>query len=242
MNADIESAIKRVRGYWFIDGFTEMAAGAFFILLAALLLFSGKASPATFSTWLLSIAGEITIAKLGGGLAAILILWWLKDHFTYPRTGFVRSQHITVALIVMILRNLVLFLFLPIFGFLAASLLLTSSNRVLAAMPAGFPVGLSIMWAALFVLSGEWMGIGRFRILAGLTLLAGIAIGGWQLAAGLPGIQPGLSQRFVVESINRTLVSLALLVVACGVSLIFSGLFAFMQYRKENPSPYAEGA
>jgi hypothetical protein len=246
MDTDIKTAIQRVRGYWFVDGFTEMAAGGVFILLAALLRFSGNASPATFSTWLLSMAGEIAIAKFAGGLAAILILWWLKDHFTYPRTGFVRGQRITAAQISMILRSIALFLFLPILGLLGAGLLLTSSDSILAAMPAGFPVGLGIVWAALFLLSGEWMGIARFRILGGLTLLAGIAIGAWQLAAGLPGLSPnaqsGLPPALVVESINRTLVNLGFLTLICGVGLLFSGLVAFIQYRKENPSPYAEGA
>ncbi len=246
MDTEIKSAIKRVRGYWFIDGFTEMAAGAFFILLAALLRFSGNASPATFSTWLLSIAGEIATAKLGAGLAAILILWWLKDHFTYPRTGFVRGQRVTTAQVSMVLRNVLLFLLLPVLGLLAASLVLTSSNNVVAAMPAWFPVGLGILWAILLVVSGEWMGIARFRILAAVTLLAGFAIGGWQLAAGSagfsPDVRPGLPQALVVESINRTLVSLGLLTLICGVGLVLSGLVAFIHYRNENPSPYAEGA
>ena len=246
MNEQIESAIKRARGYWFIDGFTEMAAGGFFLLLAGLLLLDGNASPATLSTWFLSVAGAISVAKVGGILAAILILWWLKDHFTYPRTGFVRGKRVTTAQVLTIARNMLLFFLLPIFGLLAISLLITSANNVLAAMPAWFPVGLGTLWAILFVLSGEWMGIARFRILAGLTLFAGIAIGAWQFAVGLPGlpsdIQPGLSQPSVVASIIRTFASLGLLVLICGLILLVSGLIAFLRYRRQNPLPYAEDA
>ena len=41
MDIQIDAALKRARGYWFIDGFTEMAAGGLFVILAGILLFSG---------------------------------------------------------------------------------------------------------------------------------------------------------------------------------------------------------
>lgn len=246
MNIQIDSAIKRARGYWFIDGFIEMAAGGFFVLLAALLLFRGSASPTTFSPWFLSVAGEITIAKFIGIVAIILLLWWLKDHFTYPRTGFVRNKRITAAQILMIIRNVLLFLLMPIFGLLAIALLIVSLGIVLAAMPIWFPIGISFVWAAFFLLAGGWMGLPRFRVLGGLILLTGMAIGIWQFAIGLPtfpvNLQPGFPQPAVVESINRTLTSLSLLVLISGVVLIFSGIITFLNYRKENPTPYQEEA
>ncbi len=246
MNEEIDSAIKRVRGYWFIDGFIEMATGGVFVLLAALLLLSGTASPASLPSWFLSIAGKVSIAKLGGIVAAALILWWLNDHFTYPRTGFVRGQRVTAAQVFVIARNILLFLLLPILALLGASLLLMSPNRVLAAMPVWFPVALGVFWAVLFVLSGEWLGLPRFRLVAALTLLAGIAVGAWQLTAGLPtlpaSMPPGLSQPAVLESIQRTLASLCFLVLICGGMLLVSGLVTFLRYRKENPVPYAEDA
>ncbi len=245
MNEQIESAIKQVRAYWFVDGFIEMAAGGIFVLLSVPLLLRGNASPADFPAWLLSVAGEISILKLGGALAAILILWWLKDHFTYPRTGYIRGQRVAAAEAFMVIRNLLLFVLLPILAILAISLLMTPPNNVLAAMPAWFPIGLGCLWAILFAWSGEWMGIRRFRVLAGLALLAGLVIGGWQWATGLPSFpldfSPGMPDP-VVESINRAFTSLALLVLSCGVFLLVSGLVTFLRYRKDNPSPYAEEA
>ena len=244
MNMQIDSAVKRSRGYWFVDGFTEMTVGGFFIILAALLLFGRSASPDTFTSWFLSMAGEVSIVKLIGLLAVILILWWLKDHFTYPRTGFVRGTRITTALILVILRNIILFLLLPILALLAASLLMTSANSVLASMPVWFPIALGILWSIFFLLSGEWMGLHRFRILGIVVLLAGIGIGIWQLTTGLPAIpisvQPGLTQPTVVASINRTLTSLSDLVLISGAALLISGLVTFLRYRKENPKPYVE--
>ncbi len=245
MNTQIDNAIKRVRGYWFIDGFTEMAIGGFFILLAALLLLSGSASPATFSSWFLSVAGEISIAKFIGIVTGILLLWWLKDHFTYPRTGFVRGKRITAVQILVIIRNILLFLLVPILGLLAASLFALSASSVLASIPVWFPIGISFIWAVFFALGGRWMDLRRFPVLGGLILLTGIAIGTWQLAIGLPtfpaNIQPSISQPFVIEIVNRTLASLGFLVLISGIILTISGFIIFLRYRKENPSPYAEG-
>jgi hypothetical protein len=244
MNMQIDSVMKRARGYWYVDGFTEMAAGGLFVLLAGLLLVSGNVPQASFPSWFLSFAGEIAIAKFVGILAAILILWWLKDHFTYPRTGFVRGKRITTAQVLIIIRNAILFLLLPIFGLLAASLLIASTGSVLSSMPIWFPVGVGLLWAVLCVLAGEWMGLRRFRLLGAMILLAGMAIGIWQFAIGLPAfpanVGTGILQPLVLESVNRTLASLGFLTLISGVILIVTGLVTFLRYRKENPIPYTE--
>ena len=244
MNTQIDHAMKRARGYWFVDGFTEMAAGGLFTLLAGILLFSGSASQASFPAWFLSVAGEISIAKFIGVLAAALILWWLKDHFTYPRTGFVRGKRVTAAQVFIIIRNVMLFLLLPILGLLTASLFIASASHVLASMPAWFPIGLGFLWAVLCVLAGEWLGLHRFRLLGVLILFTGMAIGFWQFATGLPAfpanIQPGFLRPAMLESINCTLASLGLLALVSGVILMFSGFVTFLSYRKENPIPYTE--
>jgi hypothetical protein len=154
MNMQIDTVIKRARGYWFVDGFTEMASGGLFVLLAGILLIRRNAPQASFPSWFLSVAGEISIAKFFGLLVVILILWWLKDHFTYPRTGFVRGNRVTAAQVFIMIRNAILFLLMPIFGLLAASLLIASTGSVLSSMPAWFPVGLGLLWAVLSVLAG----------------------------------------------------------------------------------------
>ena len=59
MNMQIDVVMKRARGYWFVDGFIEMAAGGLFILLAGIhppqRLFPGN----LFPSWFLSMAGEV---------------------------------------------------------------------------------------------------------------------------------------------------------------------------------------
>jgi hypothetical protein len=246
MNSQIDNAIKRARAYWFVDGFTEIVAGILFITLAALLLFSQRASQASFPSWFVSAAVEISIAKLVGLAAAVLILWWLKDHFTYPRTGFVRAKRITAGQALVTLRNAILFLLLPISGLLLVSLLVTSPTGVLSSMPVWFPVGISLIWAGLFMLAAGWLGLVRFRIVGGLILLAGFIIGLWQGTRGLPGIpadvQPGILQPAVLASLNMTWASLGTLVLSSGVILVLSGILTFLQYRRENPRPAPEEA
>jgi hypothetical protein len=245
MNMQIDATIKRARGYWFVDGFIEIAAGVLFIILAIFMLISMNTSQASFTSWFLSVTGEIVIVKLVSFVVVVLILWWLKDHFTYPRTGLVRGR-ITMNQILVLLKNLILFLLLPIIGMLIASLLVTSTNSVLSSMPVWFPAGLGVLWGILLAFAGEWMGLRRFRWMAGVILILGIGIGIWQWTMGLPNIpvniQPDLSQPAVLESINRSLVSLGYMLIGSGIVFLISGILTFMRYRKENPQPYEEEA
>lgn len=244
MSVQIETAIKRTRSYWFVDGFTEIAAGGLFVLLAGIFLIQGNASKPSSPSWLLSIAGEISIVKILGILAGLLSLWWLKDHFTYPRTGFVRGNRISTAQALILLRNVILMLLLPMIGLLGVTLLTTSTVGVVTFMPAWFPIGLGFIWGILCVLAGKWLGLLRFQIIGGLILLAGIKIGIWQFVLGLPVLssnqQPWVFQSPLLEVINRTLFSLGFLILASGIIVMSSGFVTFLRYRKENPAPYPE--
>jgi hypothetical protein len=244
MNIQIDTAIKRTRAYWFVDGFTEMATGGFFILLAGILVLRWNTPLTSSPSRFLSIAGEISIAKLFGLLIVVLVLWWLKDHFTYPRTGFVRGNRVTTAQVLILIRNVVLFLLLPIFGLLALSMLIASAESVLSSMPVWLPIGVGLIWAVLCVWAGNWMGLRRFQIIGALFLLAGIKVGTWQYVMGLPvlpeNMKDGIFQPAMLEIINRAMTSLGFLVMGAGIILILSGFVTFLRYRKENPTPYSE--
>jgi hypothetical protein len=239
MDQQIDIAIKRARGYWFVDGFTEIAMGGLLILVAGFLLINMKASQVSFLSWFLSVTGEITILKIVSLLVVVFLLWWLKDHFTYPRTGFVRGK-LTANQLRIFVRNVVLFLLVPIGALLIISTFIASTGAVLLTMPIWFPIGLALLWAILIVLAGEWMGLLRFRWIAGMILLAGIAVGIWQSTLGLPNLQSKLLQPTLFESVTRTLMSLSLVLLMSGIILTFSGGLTFMRYRQENPEPYTE--
>ncbi len=247
MNTQIDTAVKRARGYWFVDGFTEMIAGVLLILLGGVLVQRGLAPQASFLAQLTSIAGEVSIVKLVGIVAAILVLVWLKNRFTYPRTGFARGKWVTAAQVLSFLGKAILFVLLPVLGLVVALICLLPVRGVLVSMPAWFPAGLGVLWAVLCILAGEWMGLRRFRLLAALILLAGIAIGAWQLVIGLPAVpvealaNPWYAQAPIAGMINRTFVSVGLVTMVSGAAFVLSGLVTFLRYRKENPHPYEEG-
>ncbi len=250
----IESAIRVGRGYWFVDGFTETLAGGLFVLLGGVLLLRGVVPQGSFLAQFASIASDIGFIKAFGILAAGLILWWLKDRFTYPRTGFVRGKRVTVAQILTLLRNAVLCLLLPVLALVAAFFFLPSMRTILFSMPAWSPTAMSIIWAILCILAGRWLGLRRFVLLGILILLTGIGISAWQLAVGLPLIPvdalqssplvglPEALRAPLAESLNRSFVSLGLLALVSGVIFAISGGVTFLRYRKENPVPYKEEA
>jgi hypothetical protein len=84
----------------------------------------------------------------------------------------------------------------------------------------------------------------RVQIIGALLLLAGIKVGIWQYAMGLPAtaenMQAEIFQPATMEILYRSLTSLGLLVLISGVILIVSGFVTFLRYRKENPTPYTE--
>ena len=251
MNGQINAAIRRGRGYWFVDGFIEMLAGGLFVLLGGVLLLRGMAPQGSFLAQFASIAGDIGLIKVFGLLAAGLIVWWLKDHFTYPRTGFVRGKRVTWLQLLTFLRNAALCLLLPLLALAAAVFFLPSVSPLLFSMPAWSPVLMSAIWAALCILAGRWLGLRRFVLLGGLILLLGAGIGAWQLAAGLPRIPAEALQSSSLaaipiaslsETLNRVFVSIGWLTLGSGVVFAASGVITFLRYRKENPAPYKEQA
>jgi len=233
MSTQIDTAIKRGRGYWFVDGFIEMFAGGLLILLGAILLLRGLAPQDSFLAQFISVASEIAMVKVVGIFMAILALWWLKDRFTYPRTGFVRGKRMPMVQILAFFRNGFLVLALPALGLIAVIFLLRPLQGALFSMSIWFPVGLGVLWAVLCVLSGKWLGLRRFWLLGALIGLTGIAAGAWQFVIGWANIP-------VETAIYRTFASVGLLTLVSGVVFLLSGVATFLRYRKENPVPYQE--
>ncbi len=252
MEKQIDSAVKRGRAYWFADGFSEMIAGIFFIILGAAVHLRGWAGQGGFLSGFSSVAVDIGILKSVTLLAAFLALWWLKDRFTYPRTGYVRGQRVPPAVLLVFLRNIFLVVIIPLLGLIAVLLFVPPARIVLAYIPAGLPAGIGVFLGILCFIAGEWMGLRRFRLLGLLILLTGIAIGAWQLLAGFPALSTeALRQNFLEplpdalrspldEILVRTFTGMGLLTLASGIGFLLSGSATFIRYRKENPAPYRE--
>jgi len=254
MNTSIDSAIKAGRGYWFVDGFTEMLTGVVFVLLGGVLVLRGMAPQDSFLAMLASMASDVALIKVFGLLTAGLTVWWLKDRFTYPRTGFVRTKRVTAAQIFIFFRNVVLCLLLPLMALVAAFFLLPARQEILICLPVWSPAAMSLIWALASILAGRGMGLRRFVFLGFVILLVGITISVWQLATRLPAFPldalqanpltalPQALRVSLAEIINRTFIGIAWLTLISGALFVLSGLITFLRYRKENPVPFQEEA
>jgi hypothetical protein len=252
MDKQINVAVKRGRGYWFVDGFTEIFAGILFFVLGGITLLSGIVPPSSFLSQFISLAESAAIVKFLGLILTVLGLWWLKDRFTYPRTGFVREKGVPRAQLFVFLRNAILIAILPMIGLIIPLFLVPAVRGALFSIPVWLPPGLGVFWGALCILLGEWTALPRFRLLGIIFMLAGILIGAWQFTLGLPNVPedalranilsplPDVLWAPMEETLSRMLAGVGLLTILSGIGFAASGLVTFLRYRKENPAPYQE--
>jgi len=240
MNRDIESAVKRGRGYWFVDGFGEMAAGGVFAILGAAVILRGAAPRDSLPAWLLATGVDIGLIKLAGFTAAVFAVWWLRDRFTYPRTGYVRGTF-PAAQALGFVRNVFLIAVLPLLALAAVFLLVPAARGALASLPAWLPAAMGIFLGGCCYALGEWAGLRRFRLDGMAILLAGIAVAAAELLAGLPAAGSGAALP-LEEILDRALIGMGLFTLASGAALFLSGLITFLRYRRENPAPFREDA
>ena len=234
METDIDAAARRARGYLFVDGFAEMAAGVVFVLMGSVMLLGGLIPGESLLTQVVAAGLGILIVKAIGLLAAALAIWWLKDRFTYPRTGYVRHKRIRLSQILSLVRNAFLVLALPLLALAAAFALVPSLRGAVASVPVWVPALVGIVWGAPCYWLGEWVGLRRFRLLGLVTFVLGIVVGGALLLTGWS------ASGDAGQILGRTFVGVGLLTVTCGAAFLLSGLVTFLRYRKENPLPYGQ--
>jgi hypothetical protein len=237
MGMDIDAAAKRGRGYLFVDGLAEMAAGVVFVLLGGVLLLGGLIPEESLLAQIAATGVGVVIVKGIGLLAAVLAIWWLKDRFTYPRTGYVRQKRIPFSQILAFVRNAFLVLALPLFALAAAFVFVPHMRGALSSIPIWAPALLGVVWGVPCYWLGEWAGLRRFRLLGMSTFFAGIAVGVGLLLIGWPGRFASASP---AQTLGRTFAGVGLLSMICGAAFVLSGLVTFLRYRKENPLPYGQ--
>jgi hypothetical protein len=249
MEQQIESVMKRARGYWFVDGFTEIIVGVLFLVMDGALILREMTPQATFYIQIGTLFREIGLIKLVGFIAAVALLWVLKNRFTYRRTGFVREKISTWAQMGILLRNAVLIFLVPMMLFILAFIVLPAIRNILFLMPAWLPAFMGMLLAVIFYVAGRWMGLARFEGIGACMLLSGLGVAGWQVWEGLPVMPaavlqsddllalPNVLQAPVADVFNRTLVAVGVLIFLWGVTFLISGLITFLRYRRENPAP-----
>jgi hypothetical protein len=195
---------RRVRGYWYVDGFQEVAAGIAFSVTGALFLAAELTSSEAFATaafWALMVCG----------LAGFVATRVAKHHVTYARTGWVGGSRAVALAKIAAVVTWVAFA-IPI---MAAYERTGHVDVGLLLVLAGASIGVGAAWRA-------WQtGMRRFYVQGAVGAAAGIAaaLAKVDFRAGFAGI-----------------------LLALGLTLLASGIYALAAYLRSNPSGSPEEA
>jgi hypothetical protein len=203
--SNIAALQRRVRGYWFVDGFQEIAGGVTFSITGALLLAADVTSNETFATVALG-------ALIACSLLVSIAIRMAKRHVTYARTGWVGgSRAIAFAKIAAIVAWVAIAI--PVMATYERT---GRVNVGLLLVLAGTSIGIGAAWRA-------WRtGARRFYLQGALVTVVGVAAG-------------------VANVDFRT--GFAAILLALGLALLASGVYALTAYLRSNPSdPLKEAA
>ena len=207
MNDDLKKPQLRAIQYWLVDGIGEVSVGIL-ILLAAVISYVQESAPGSLFSKILGIASILVVC--GGAFGGRWIIQRIKDHTTYPRTGYVAYKRSWNAKgdILIAIPSMVLLLSFVVFT--------TVTDTKLANWG---PVVCGLFMGTLLVRAGYRLALPRLYILAFLGLLigAGLVVSGLRIALSLP-LFFGLS----------------------GLILLASGGVTLWKYLRQNPIPQEE--
>lgn len=91
MSNQINQTIRRVQRYWYEDGLVEIVIGLLFTVTGGFLFIQWAIPPGSA---LMAVAASLMLLVLIlGGVAIHSLLHRLKEHITFPRTGYVEHNH-----------------------------------------------------------------------------------------------------------------------------------------------------
>ena len=83
---NIDEVIRNTRRYWYIDGIVEIAVGTLITFIAVSYYLTSLISNIAFKSILLGLVQPAII--IIGAIVVRKVITWLKEHLTYPRTGY----------------------------------------------------------------------------------------------------------------------------------------------------------
>jgi MFS family permease len=169
MSEQIDGIIRRTRGYWYSDGFVEIAIGGLFALIGGALFMQSRMLPG--SILMIAFAVGVPLLIIGGSLLSKRAVRSLKERITYPRTGYIAYEkkrstgrrHWLVPAFALLLA----------LAYIAADLLTSDARADLSRFGVAFTTGL--IAGAAFVYVGYTVGVARFYVLGALAALLGVA-------------------------------------------------------------------
>jgi hypothetical protein len=212
MKADpLQQAQKRAFQYWYVDGTFEFSFGGICLLLAAYFYVQFLLSAAGRSNFLVEML-LFLLVFLGGGLLVNRLVMSLKEHLTFPRTGYISFPRKTGAK-----RWGRIVLIAAISALVSSLMVIMLVNR-----PAGFDwvvMASGLIFGLVVMYLGFRTGLVRFFIHAAISIGVGVVFG----FANLP------------ENIGL-MVFYGLL----GLGLLLVGGFSLWMYLRQNPASKQE--
>lgn len=211
MKDDFSEVEQRVRRYWYTDGIGELVGGVMLVLLG--IYFALQKSLEGF-LGRNSLVGTILqmsfflLLFIGGGWINQWLINFLKARLTYPRTGYVEyrtdSEHSSKGrwILFMALSSLIA-------AFMVLLARLFQSFDAIVAM-----TGLLGAWVFI-ILRTRSSGLARFYVLAGVSLVLGLALS----VSGLPDIY-----------------NMGLIYGLLGICVSISGGWTLRRYLQHNPT------
>lgn len=245
MKNNIELAVQRAQGYWFIDGLSEILLGIILTLLGAAFFFRAQVQNAGQVFSVLNAKDTILILGLSLGMAVIV---WLKQNITYHRTGYVeprlesfgaRLQKYWKVIALIVGAPIVLILLMLVFSWARAGLFYGIT---------WIPAAIGFVFGIFMLAQANQTGLKRFRILCyldftlGVTLaiLAGLhnlnhALPAQLFASPLTGPIPAELAQAMQANMDYVYWLIAILCAGLGLSRLVSGIFTFTHYLIQNP-------
>jgi hypothetical protein len=201
MSPDLGKYQERAQKYWFLDGLAEIGIGLISILLGVLFIIENSFIQTPFrdlSFFMLAVLGA---------LAVRWIIQRIKEHSTYPRTGYIvyKKSKANKKIVLIAIAFTVLTFIIQLYTLLNDSIPIVAGPLI-----AGF------IFALIFSLFAHRSTVFRSYLLAILSLLFGGIL-------SLSGI--------------NDLVGAALLSVLAGVIMIASGGITRWTFLQQNPLP-----
>lgn len=187
MNKDLIGIQQKTFRYWFEDGLIEIVIGSLFLIIGAITLLQGLFETGSIVYRLLGLLIFIVITV--GTLSARMLIRILKEHLTYPRTGYIAyippttGQRIVsvisgiivaiIILLLVILSSQLTLRWLPlILGFMLAGFLFLTGVRIALVKYQLMATGCVVIGVLLSILTlPDWLGIGIILSSLGLMFL-----------------------------------------------------------------------
>ena len=158
-----QEIIRRTQRYWYVDGLNELAVGVVVSLLGVYYYVLGHIPNSGTRAWLLGLGMPALIIL--GALAGRWVVARLKEHLTYPRTGYVSYRRPGI-------RRRIL---VSLLSAVAAAALVYFSSRLLERFSQNLlPILTGLLFAILILYLGLNYGVARFYLLALGTFLMGL--------------------------------------------------------------------